>query len=223
MTNRFPRRPWTPDDMSAAIELLQAGANDQTLERMLRRSASAVRRYFKVRGVRIAQVRRVDGGCRTMVEMARLMGVHHSHVPGWIAAGELARAGRGRYPGRTSCYITDPALLDFIAHRPAWPDWSPANIADPDWREAAEDLRRAAGGYWMTTDDIAARYTVVQSTVEGWIRTGRLAAMHRKRCYYIWSATLDGWEPPFVAYDQAAMSASSRRGHETRRRRAEEL
>lgn len=203
---RYPRQwePWTVNEEQQVIELLQAGVVGRSLERRTGRSVRAIRLFFNKRGITISDLRRDVGGCRTMLEVARLMNVPHQTVYDWIMAKELAQAGPVRRTREPHRYITDDALMTFLAYRPAWPDWEPNAMTDADWRGYAEEQRAVAGGRWLTTADIASRYHVAPGTVTGWIARGALVAMERKRRYYVWSATLDTFIPPLEAYDRTA-------------------
>lgn len=210
------RRPWSHNEEQQALELLQSGLPTASIARQLGRTVRAIRAYFNSQGRATGQLRRADGGCRTMLEVARLMGVPHQMVADWLRDRDLVQAGRTRPDAQR--FITDQSLLDFLEHRPAWPDWTPANITDRDWRDEAQELRDSAGGSWLTTHDIARRYCVEVNTVGDWIRRGALLAMARKRRYSVWSADLTTFIPPLEAEDR---SAQSQRGWITRRRHQE--
>jgi hypothetical protein len=195
-------RRWTAAEEQEILELVQAGMSWPQIERKTGRSTASIWAHFTSIGQSIRDLRRTVGGCRSTYELSQLMGVGAWLVDRWVAAGEIA-ATRLTKTQRIR-YVTDDALMAFLADRAAWPDWEPAAITDPDWRAYAQELRDAAGGRWLDTTALVQRYHVSQQRAWEWCKHGLIPGRYRRgRFWYVWSAALEGWQPPYATTDYA--------------------
>lgn len=152
---------------------------------------------------------------RSVVAVAALFGRTHGLVGRWLRDGDLMarrrKGGQGRH-----WLINDADLLAFLAYRPAWPDWDPAAMTDPDWRRQAQELRDAADGHWLTPAEVGAQLHADRNSVIRWTHDGRLPAMTRKRHIYIWSTDLAGFVVPADEYTGDRRSAAVAKAWERR-------
>lgn len=160
-------------------------------------------RYAVARaGFTLTELRRMPlSRVRTQREVAALFGVLVSRVQGWLAARAIKVKRRQPYPAarrrtrrgrplgnRTRVHITDQVLSGFIADRAWWMTWDPARITDPEWRAEALRLREAAGGCWVTTQELSEALHYDARTIRGWITSGRwpVEVMRREGRWYVW-------------------------------------
>lgn len=221
-TQRRYNPAWTADEQYSVLEYLDRGWSVRKIAaNMPGRSAEAICSWVERRGYQLKSLRRKY----SLAELGRLFGVSDDKISkvwikrGWLAASydKIPRRQRRGKQYRRHIYVEYDALMDFLDYRPAWPYWQPAWITDPDWREAAEDCRAAAGGHWLSVADVAQRYHYCTTPVQSWIRAGLLKATKSAYAYYIWSTDLDGFVPPQAAQTSASRSDAARRSHITRR------
>jgi len=208
------RRAWTEDERLTVAAMLQDGHSLTTIARKVNRTIRAIYTYMERRAdANIKALRAADGATvRSARQVALLFGVTDMMVLGWIERGWIKARRNGTYvktgkrgPRRASkqararFLITDDALVTFIERRDLWPAWSPLLMTDRDWQAYAVDVRANAGGHWIATKELAARYGYDADTVNGWYRLGHTAGIESVRVgngRYFWSADLAGFVPP---------------------------
>lgn len=158
--------------------------------------------------------------------LVALFGVSDEAVRAWRDAGWLALT-----PARGDEYVKGVAqvasrdeLRRFIHVREAWPSYSPALIVDEELRALALQVRRLAGGEWLSLTEIACRASIGVEAVPKRMRHGWLADWPQTRCgraRFVWVPT--GAEmPEYVERDpwtkrraQAKASPDAPRERET--------
>ncbi|HEX6293388.1 MAG TPA: hypothetical protein VFZ66_29675 [Herpetosiphonaceae bacterium] len=201
--HRFPRRPWTPDEVQRVVDLLSAGYGMDYITATVQRSYNAIVCYLRlVQPGGVTAIRSDLLAVRSRIAVARLFGVAENRVDTWIQAGWLKARRNRRTQGhrRTKYLITDEAILTFLECRDAWVMWEADDITDPDWREHAREIRAAAGGRWVRTSEIptyADRFRHYSRSGAGsWVDRGLLPSIKIQNVLYVWSADLDRFIPP---------------------------
>lgn len=205
------RRYWTEDDRALLDLMTQQGYGVPDIARKLKCDVQRI--YNHTKGGKIVTLRAQKGAkVRPVVEVGTLFGVSKNTAYHWVERGWLqgrrnkAWAVRaGSKPQRPHYLITEQAILDFIENRKTWVAWDVWRITDPDWRKHAECVRRDAGGYWLTSKDMANRFGYSGGTVSEWARRGVLPSLKYGQNHFFWSEDLAGWQPPLErrgAYDR---------------------
>jgi hypothetical protein len=182
----------------------------KSIAKKLKRGVPAVYTQISRNGMGVSTLRGSIGlGVRSASSVARMFGVADTTVALWIGRGWLSakrdntwrsqHKKKARKVGRPRYLVTDTSLMDFMHERAAWVSWSVRGITDPDWQAYATDARTAAGGEWLSTLDLAARYHYIDSTVLGWFYRGSMGNVTTilwRQTRYFWSADLRGFQPP---------------------------
>ena len=201
-------RPWTPDEDTRLIALVERGVPVAVSAKQLRRTECAVRkRMATVLGGIDPHRNNSKTPVRSLSQVAQLFGVSRRIVVEWVVSGVLSctrsHYGRMRQEGWPQGdqvmgrYLVSTAdLLAFIRDRSMWIWWSPETLDDLYLRRMAEQARTLAGGHWMTTEDIAAELRYAVTTVRDWLRCGLLPHKRRGRIFYVWSGDFADFVPP---------------------------
>lgn len=203
VTKRAGHRIWTEDEAVLIELMLQNGSSVVRIASKLRRTVAAVESFMTVRKLRAKQLRQ---GVWTMTAVARLFGVSQATVATWIqrkwlrAQRNNAATRRRNRTARSAAHylINDDAIQAIIERRETWPAWEPEFMGDANWKDYAEDVRRAAGGHWMTTWEVAQQFGYSRTTVKHWRETGKMTAITMivyDGRYYYWSADFTHWRP----------------------------
>lgn len=203
-------RVWTADERAHMEALVLEGKPVKQIAKVLGRGIPAIYSQIARYGLGVSTLRGSIGlGVRSASAVARLMAVADTTVALWIERGWLkARRDntwrsknkkKRRNVGRPRFLITDENLMAFLEEKAAWVSWNVDKIADVDWREYACGVRASAGGEWLSTLDMAARYCYGDSTVLGWWQRGCMPGVRTilwRQTRYFWSGDLVGFVPP---------------------------
>lgn len=210
-------RPWQPEDDERLVDMIRDGLSAVKIAAALGRGINATYdRAAKHGGFDL--LRSGPIATRNAQEVALLFGVPHPVVCKWIAAKYLkARRNKSRHQSRFGHYlIHDDALLDFLDRRETWMDYTPEQIADPDWCEAARAARAKQPGRWLTPGEVALQTGYDSSAVHKWIRKKQIPALRRVRIYFVWSADLAVFTPPGKLRSIGAKKQQRIRGQQRR-------
>lgn len=209
---RHPHRSrWTAQERADLRDLLEQGYGIVDAVRLFRRvhphrsERGAMHQAGLLLGYRggerlAVSVLRV----RSQREVSALMGVDPKTVATWVERGWLQVA-RTRPVRRTEWRRGGPTVLihdtdvdAFLRHPPAWPSFDPARIADPDWRQAAEEARAAAGGRWVAVADVVGEAGYTRHLASRFIHTypGAVALTEWRKTHFLWSGDV----PAFVSW-----------------------
>lgn len=206
---------WTHDDDMRLLEMIHGGIPVALVANRIGRSEDSVYQRVYQLGETVTRLRARAIRTRTAEEVAALFGRSSELVRRWLRDGELKSKRGVSRPGR-HLLIADAALVDFLAYRPAWPDWEPDDMTDVDWRDAAQEARAQADGTWLTTAEVGQRLYAAPNTVIAWIHAQLLPATLRKRTFYIWSADLVGFVPPSETFHGERRAEAVRKSHQMR-------
>lgn len=186
---------WNDDEVEKAAQLIYNGTHWRDIQASLGRTRTGIKRALAKRSFLISELRQDYGGCRSIRAVAALMNVNHEVVTQWIANGELAPTTR-RHHYRKHRFVSDDALMAFMADYRYWMDWHPNLVTEPDWRIYAQRCRDAVWGRWLTPNELAYILGWSSITVLRWIKKHQIpGVICRRDYYYIWSRALDGWPP----------------------------
>jgi hypothetical protein len=183
------RWKWSDADVSAISVHLENGRSDEWIAKQLGATATAIRLVRKRRGLQSRTALLYSAQ-----RVARLMGVSCAKtVARWIEEGYLrGRRGQRRGPNR-QWYVTEDALLAFIADPAHWHRWEPGRITDEDTRAWATEIR--AGVRFLTPGEVAERCFVGVGAVNDWIHKGLLPAVKWGN-WWVRERDLEGFVPP---------------------------
>lgn len=166
---RSGRRPAarTADQRYDMVErVVDGGRSAPGLARELGVSASAVYHHARRLGVNVYTARKA----RSLRQLAGDLGVRDGTVRQWVDAG-LLRAWRADgeawwqiFRDERERFMDDPVVLALV---------DPANVKRQQDRVTLERHRREHGG-WLTLKEVADRFCVGRSTVQGWASGGLL-------------------------------------------------
>jgi len=171
-------------------EMIAAGKSDLSIGRVLGCTAVAINVVRKRRGITCR--RKVLHSARAI---AKRLGIPSGDktVAWWLQNGYLkGRRGQGCGP-YLGWYVTEEALLDFLADARYWHLWTPERIRDANLREWITDTRN--GTHFLTTGEVAARLAVHHATVNDYIHRRLLPAV-RHGNWLIREQDLVGFIPP---------------------------
>lgn len=184
----WPGRNWTPEQVAALEELLEAGWSDARIAARIGRSVDAV----VVRRKRMGIPSRTSSTLNTR-KVAEMLGVGCSKsVVAWIEAGYLkGRRGQRRGPNR-QWLIREEDLMAFLEDPAHWHRWDAERVTDQALREWAMELPRPR---YLTVGEVAARFFVASGTVSAWLDKGQLPFV-RNGNRMVLESSLVGWTPP---------------------------
>lgn len=197
-------RRWTEDDRALFDLMTQQGYGALDIARKLKCDVTRIYNYSSG-GKLIAARNQAGARVRSMEDIRRLFGVNKMSPTYWRQRGWLKARRNRAYSHRIGkaerpqYLVSEDALMDFIQTRESWVAWECATMTDVTWRAYAEDVRRAAGGRWLTTKDMAARFGYDEKTPPEWRRRGILggvALVKYGSALFFWSADVDQWTPP---------------------------
>jgi hypothetical protein len=191
--------PWAAEEVIRLEMLIQGGHSLTRIAKDLDRNLYGIYRYCSDRGLSIRELRR-RAQVWTVADVARLFGVSRQAALPWVRRKWLrttqnrAKAAVQRpRTRRVERLVTASAVDAFICNRETWPAWSVARMTDPDWRTYAADVRAAAGGEWLTTAQVAARWNYSASTIQGWCWDGTFDGVTKTKynnTWYLWSTDI---------------------------------
>lgn len=185
---------WTHDDDERLKRLIRQGTPWRHIKRITGRSFTAARARLSRLNETCDTVRHMPDGCRSMREVAHLLGISEHVVLRWVRLDYIAATKPVKRRGVR--WITDEALRQFMRNRDYWMLWSPKLITDDDWRHYAETERRFADGRWITPSELAYALNRRITTIHEHLQNGTIPGVVKHgRYYYIWSRHLDGWPP----------------------------
>jgi len=180
---------WSEADLMTLEDMICAGRTDAQIGRVLACTTTAIRVVRKRRGIPCR--RKVLHSANTI---AKRLGIPCSKtVTWWLREGYL-KGRRGQRCGlNRSWYVTEEALLDFLADARYWHLWGPERIQDANLRQWVTEARN--GALFLTTGEVAARLSVAHATVHSYIQKGLLPAVRRGN-WLIRAADLVGFVLP---------------------------
>lgn len=185
---RATHRPWTALRLDRAEELIADGATLAYAAQKVGATADELHTALKRAGRRTPTcLRDTEIAPRSARQVCALFGVGDYAVRVWEREGWLERSPL-QVEGQSTHRYTYEALLAFVAVRNAWPMYRIKNIADPIWREIAQEAREAAGGQWVTAALLADQRYVARTTMGHWLRTGAWPVEHIRygRTFCVW-------------------------------------
>lgn len=184
-------RSWTSQERNTLFELIDRGYSYDAIARKLNRSRNSILVEIKRRHYHHITTTPATWSAR---DVARALGLGCSKtVSRWIRWGWLKARNAGTKQ-RPLWRITPIDLYACLEKPNTWMAWEIERITDPVLREWAQELREDQPR-WLSTGEIAARYSVGPKTVYQWISKGWLPAV-RYDNHYIRESDLVGWVPP---------------------------
>lgn len=184
--------PWCPDEADQLRFLIACGWSVRRCAGVLGRPIGGVY-YWLSRHGGIDALRHTTFATRSGREVAQLLGVSYRQVKAWIDRGWLRAhrnyARRSRRAKRLRFLVSDEALEDFLLAPRSWLYWQPGQIADPDWRELAAQIRaRHEPGRFWTTPLLAREHGVTPRAVLLWVASRRASAWYDHERWYVWAS-----------------------------------
>lgn len=198
-TRRASRRRWTISEWDDVLDYLSMGWSVYRIAKKIHRTPGSIHARLRDNGL-------TSGGRRqhySVQMVAQLFGVSIFRVYAWMK----------RKIMRSFCdletkgprYTTIECIERFIEYRAGWPYWDPATMADPLWRDVAMEYRDAAGGCWLSAEEVAAQLNFSLGAIHDWARNDLIpsikAAGGRR---YVWSQDLLNFVPPCERIKEAA-------------------
>lgn len=201
---RAPWRPWTNEERYELFDLVDRGYSYDAIARKLKRSRNAILIEISRRHYHHITTTPATWSAQAV---ARLLGLGCSKtISYWIRRGWLKARNAGQKE-RPLWRITPINLYAFLENHDTWMAWEVEQITDPAIREWAQELRQGQSR-WLTTGEVAKRYSVGHKTVNVWIHRGHLPAT-RYDNHYIRESDLEGWVPPCERPRQPRRRAAS--------------
>jgi DNA invertase Pin-like site-specific DNA recombinase len=163
---------------------VEAGRPYTTIARRLGLSYQIVSRSARAAGVNVTDNPRLYAVKRVAEEF--FDDINRRRVEDWIRRGWL-RVSRSRATpgGRGVRRTTFEHLLRFLENEETWIAWQPEELADPEVRAWATEMREAAGWRWLTAVEVRRLEYVSRATLNRRIRSGYYptATLYRHRWY----------------------------------------
>jgi hypothetical protein len=176
-------RAWSAKDSDLLYSLVERGVARPAIAKRLRRTEEAVRRRMTI----LKLSYRHSAGALSALAVMRLLGTPGANlqytVTRWVQEYGLPAA-NPRTGGTGGYHIQWLDLVEWLEQPEHWMLYDPMLVTELALREHLLEIR-VGQPRWLTCADVAAQRHVVEDTVVTWCRRGRLAALWRKRMWWV--------------------------------------